>query len=165
MTISDPLNGESRKAGSFFVYGLVHLIFASWLLGLLFYAWPFRNTTPLEYLGYFVGIFLPAFFFDRWKKEWRWRNVDYPKVAKMLTEAADDVLKQDESESSLDFCEASESLSISKVHELAVEDLEAEALSFGIKLEGGKYRYGVYKYEKLIDAISYARLQASKPKI
>ena len=165
MTTEGDLSLESRRPWNCFIYWLVHLIMVGWFTGLLIYAWPFKNTTAIEYLGYFAGIFVPAFFFDRWKREWRWKNIDYPKVAKILTEAADDALKQDESKSSLDFSEASEPLSIAKVHELADEDLETEAESFGIKHEGGKYRYGVYKYEKLIDAINYAQLQASKSKI
>ena len=156
---------ESRRPWNRFIYGLIHVLMVGWLIGLFIYMWPLRDKTPMEYLGYFAGIFVPGFFFDRWKREWRWKNIDYPKVAKILAEAADDALKQDESKSSLDFSEASEPLSIAKVHELADEDLETEAESFGIKLEGGKYRYGVYKYEKLIDAINYARLQASKSKI
>ncbi|MBT8573665.1 hypothetical protein G6653_06440 [Polynucleobacter paneuropaeus] len=163
--IDSILEIDLSKGWNRFIYGLIHVLMVGWLIGLFIYMWPLRDKTPMEYLGYFAGIFVPAFFFDRWKREWRWKNVDYPKVAKILTEAADDALKQDESKSSLDFSEASESLSISKVRELDHEDLEREAESFGIKHEGGKYRYGVYKYEKLIDAINYARLQASKSKI
>ena len=146
-----------EKSSSHFVYVLIHAIFICWLVGLLIYAWPFADTTPLEYFGYFAGIFIPSFFFDRWKREWRWRNVAYPKVAELLTEAADDVFKQGESKVP--------SPPIVCVDGLNTKSLEEEAESFGIKLDGNKYRYGLYRYEKLIDAVNYARLQANKPKI
>jgi len=163
--IDSILDIDLSKGWKRFIYGLIHALMLGWLIGLFIYMWPLRDKTSMEYLGYFAGIFVPAFFFDRWKREWRWKNIDYPKVAKILTEAADDSLRQDESKSSLDFSEASKCLSSSKVHELGLEDLKREAESLGIKLDGVKYRYGVYKYEKLIDAINYARLQNSKSKI
>jgi len=56
------------------VYISVHAIFIIWLGVLFLMAWPFKDLTGWEYLGYFAGLFIPGFFFDKWKKNYQWRD-------------------------------------------------------------------------------------------
>jgi len=55
-------------------YILVHALFLVWLGVLVLFAWPFKDLSGLEFFGYFAGIFIPGFFFDRWKKNYQWRD-------------------------------------------------------------------------------------------
>ena len=65
------------------IYISVHAIFLLWLGVLLLFAWPFKDLSGWEYVGYFAGLFIPGFFFDKWKKNYQWRD-SVEKIADIL---------------------------------------------------------------------------------
>ena len=60
---------------------------------------------------------------------------------------------------------AGDILPVGRIEELNEDELNQEAGLLGITFVGGMYVYQTYRYEKLVDAINYAHLQAKKSKL